>query len=118
MCSTCVACRGINLDLEKGGQQPSPGVGSRDQHPDPSHNDLYGHEELWDNELIQLAPTLQVQNALSAECCLLHLAKCFATKEAELASPGCCHVTPHDSPPICSCSSCSGAGHYCMPAGH
>ena len=81
MCSACVACRGIDLDLDKGGQQPSPGVGSRDQHPNPSHNDLYGHEELWDNELILLAPTLQVQNALPAEWCLLQLAEGFSARD-------------------------------------
>ena len=76
-CSTCVACRGINRDLDKGGQQLSPEVRSHNRHADPSHNDLYGHEELWDNELIQLAPTLQVRSALPAERCLLSLQRAF-----------------------------------------
>ena len=62
-CSTCVACRGITRDLDKGGQQPYPGAGSQKQYSEASRNDLYGHEELWDNELIQLAPTLQVWDA-------------------------------------------------------
>ena len=99
-CSTCVACRGITHDLDKGGQQPSPEAGSHKQRPDASHNDLYGHEELWDNELIQLAPTLQARNALPAECCLLHLAEGFPARGAKLASAGGRHVTPRDSPPV------------------
>ena len=39
-------------------------------------------------------------------------------QETKLASPGCCHVTPHDSPPMGSCSCCSRAGRCCMPAEH
>lgn len=127
-CSTCVACRGIHHDLDKGGQRLSPEMGSQNQRPGPGHHDLYGHEELWDNELIQLAPTLQARNALRASQLgpLGHYQQrvaCFTLLSLQEmlswpARPGCCRVTPDNTPPVGCCSCCSSAGRCCIPAEH